>query len=195
MRPRRGGTDEFYGVKEYRAGENPRWIYWRRSARTGTLVAKEMTHVSPPRLLLLVDNFVPAPTAQNFESAERSIAVAASLANLALETGLPVGMTAWSDEWLTMAPNRGKRHRRDLLTALARLPVNTRQESDALLQEASRHQKSGTTAVLISTRDLRLSLGEHVRGGLVALSPASPQVRGWFKFDPNIEFSRTMPVE
>src|SRR5690606_35819642 len=38
MRPRRGGTDEFYGVKEYRTGENPRLIYWRRSARTGVLV-------------------------------------------------------------------------------------------------------------------------------------------------------------
>src|SRR6185312_7005382 len=54
MRPRRGGQDEFYGVKEYRTGENPRLINWRRSARTGVLVAKEMTQVSPPRLLLLV---------------------------------------------------------------------------------------------------------------------------------------------
>ncbi|HMB96798.1 MAG TPA: DUF58 domain-containing protein, partial [Tepidisphaeraceae bacterium] len=53
MRPRRGGSDEFFGVKDYRAGENPRWIYWRRSARTGTLVSKEMTHVSPPRFMIL----------------------------------------------------------------------------------------------------------------------------------------------
>ena len=58
MRPRRGGQDEFYGVKEYRTGENPRHIYWRRSARTGVLVAKEMTQVSPPKLLLLVDTNV-----------------------------------------------------------------------------------------------------------------------------------------
>ena len=33
MRPRRGGVDEFYGLKEFRTGENPRYIYWRRSAR------------------------------------------------------------------------------------------------------------------------------------------------------------------
>src|SRR5258708_5952074 len=32
MRPRPGGADEVYGVKEYRTGDNPRWIYWRRSA-------------------------------------------------------------------------------------------------------------------------------------------------------------------
>ena len=54
MKPRRGGSDEFYGVKEFRTGENPRWIYWRRSARTGTLVSKEMSQVAPPRLLVLV---------------------------------------------------------------------------------------------------------------------------------------------
>ena len=58
MRPHRGGMDEFYGLKEFRTGENPRWIYWRRSARTGALVAKEMTQVSPPRLMLLVDTFL-----------------------------------------------------------------------------------------------------------------------------------------
>ena len=58
MRPRRGGVDEFYGLKEYRQGENPRYIYWKRSARTGTMVLTEMTHVSPPRVMLLVDTFV-----------------------------------------------------------------------------------------------------------------------------------------
>ena len=58
MRPRRGGVDEFYGLKEFRTGENPRYIYWKRSARTGTLVSKEMTHVSPPRMLLLVDTYI-----------------------------------------------------------------------------------------------------------------------------------------
>src|SRR5207244_4101326 len=58
MRPQRGGDDEFYGVKEFREGENPRSIYWRRSARTGVLVSKEMTQVSPPKLLLLVDTFL-----------------------------------------------------------------------------------------------------------------------------------------
>jgi uncharacterized protein (DUF58 family) len=59
MRPRRGGNDEFYGLKEYRHGENPRYIYWRRSARVGTLVSKEMTHVSPPRIVALVDSYLP----------------------------------------------------------------------------------------------------------------------------------------
>ena len=94
IRPRKGGSDEFYGVKEYRPGDNPRWIYWRRSARTaaaGGLVAKEMTHVAPPRLMLLVDTFLPRERSARAAirprhgalcrqaSIEQTIAMAASL--------------------------------------------------------------------------------------------------------------------
>src|SRR4051794_34192900 len=128
MRPRRGGQDEFYGVKEHRSGENPRHIYWRRSARTGVLVAKEMTQVAPPKLLLLVDTYVDPErrSVENQAKVERSIALAASIASQALEEGMSVGLYTWSpDGWHLTAPGRGKRHRRDILAILARLPLNT----------------------------------------------------------------------
>src|SRR4051812_20766882 len=152
MKPRRGGMDEFYGLKEFRNGENPRYISWRHSARTGELVSKEMTHVSPPRLMLLVDTYIepslleplqlpyaaparkggagapPAPMValeQARATVERTIAMAASLVNFAIEQQLPVGIVAWSNGLNAVTANRGKRHRRDLLTILAQLPENT----------------------------------------------------------------------
>jgi len=195
MRPRRGGTDEFYGVKEHRAGENPRWIYWRRSARTGTLVSKEMTHVSPPRMQLLVDTYLGERTPASHEAIERVIAIAGSLASHGLEQGLPVGLLVWSGNWIYVPPNRGKRHRRDLLTVLARLTLNTTATQRDLLEENYRQQKSGTTAVLITPLDVRLSLGESARGGLVVLAPNSAQTHRWFKFDQNIDFTRCMPPD
>ena len=82
MKPRRNGTDEFYGVKEFRWGENPRWIYWKRSARTGQLVSREMVQISPPRLLIMVDTFIEKPTLAEHTSVERAIAMGASLASL-----------------------------------------------------------------------------------------------------------------
>jgi uncharacterized protein (DUF58 family) len=206
MRPLRGGTDEFYGVKEYQHGENPRWIYWRRSARTGTLVTKEMSHVSPPRLFLLVDTYVRANTVDEARAdVERAIAMAASLASAALEQGLPVGIVAWSGhDWLTIAPNRGKRQRRDVLTALARLPANSACDQAALLAEAHRQQHSSgdgaghgsTTTVLFTASPARQSLAERARGsGLVLSSHASSGARRWFQFANTVDFASCGPQE
>src|ERR1051325_9179823 len=86
-----GGQDEFYGVKEYRQGESPRMIYWRRSARTGTLVSKEMTHIAPPRIIIFVDTFIKDRTLANHAEVERAIAMAASLASRTIDQGLAVG--------------------------------------------------------------------------------------------------------
>jgi uncharacterized protein (DUF58 family) len=191
LRPRRGGQDEFYGVKEFRRGENPRWIHWKRSARTGTLVVKEMTLVSPPRLALFVDTFVAAadhnPAAAS--RVEQTIAMAGSLASHALEAGLMVGLYAWTaDGWILLQPNRGKRHGRDLMAALARLPDNPVHQVQDLMARGEELLKSGTTPVLLTPREVDVGLSERSRGGVVVLSPATPAGRAAIKFDPAIQF-------
>lgn len=195
IRPRPGGNDEFYGVKEYRFGENPRWIYWRRSARTGSLVIREMTEVSPPKVLMLIDTFLddPTPTAQ--VGVERVIAIAASLASEALEQGLSIGALAWDGRWNSMAINRGKRHRRDLLSFISQLPLNTTAGTSALIDQSYAQSDSETTLVLISRTEVSLSFGESVRGSLIVIPVDSPQAKRWFTFDPNIDFSKTMPLD
>jgi uncharacterized protein (DUF58 family) len=195
MRPRRGGSDEFYGLKEYRTGENPRWIYWRRSARTGTLVSREMTHVSPPRLLMLLDTHAADRTGEEPEKVEQCIAMAASLVNAALETGLPVGLIVWNDEWQTIAPSRGKRQRLDLLSILARLPLNTEHGTQELLGASHAEQKSGTTIVLVTPRDVQLGLQDSARGSFLVIAPGNPQTERWFTFPPNVDFAHAMPPD
>jgi uncharacterized protein (DUF58 family) len=196
MRPRSGGMDEFYGVKEFRHGNNPRFIYWRRSARTGVLVAKEMTQVAPPRLMLLVDTYLGQRTLEAHGDVERSIAMAASLANQALEAGLSVGLLARSEErWLTVTPGRGKRHRRDLLAHLAMLPLNKTSATVDLLTQSREVIESGTTPVLLTHHDVQVALSDHLRSGLLVLSSNSPQTRRWFQFAPTVDFLRSMPME
>jgi uncharacterized protein (DUF58 family) len=92
VRARPGGTDEFYGVRQYRYGDNPRWIHWRRTAQTGVLVMREMTRVAPPRLILVVDTFLEDRTPQAHAAVERAVAMAGSVASAALDDGLAVGM-------------------------------------------------------------------------------------------------------
>jgi uncharacterized protein (DUF58 family) len=194
LRPRKGGSDEFYGVKEFRPGDNPRWIYWRRSAHTaatGVLVAKEMTHVAPPRLMLLVDTFFPDKGTNGTvaeASIERTIAMAASLATAALDQELTVGLLAWSDGWKTLEPRRGKRHRNDVLSILARLTENRSHNAASLLQEARTMLHSGATAVLFTP-----TVQPVPRDGTLTLSPASPETAAWFRFDPSIDFAACAP--
>lgn len=68
---RRGGEqEEFYGVREYRQGDNPRWIHWRRSAHAGHLVVRESPPARVQQLIVIVDPWpepaeaVPAPSGE-----------------------------------------------------------------------------------------------------------------------------------
>jgi uncharacterized protein (DUF58 family) len=195
MRPRAGGNDEFYGVREHRQGENPRLIYWKRSARTGVLVAREMTQVAPPRLLLGVDTFAADRTLEQHARIERAIAMAASLASMALDQGMSVGLVAWSGHWVGINPDRGKRHRDDLLSLLARLQLNTEKGISDLLERIGGLLRSGTTPVLFTPRDVQLGLGDRARGSMVVVSAASPLADSWFRFDPDVDFATCMPMD
>jgi uncharacterized protein (DUF58 family) len=197
IKPRRGGQDEFYGVKEHRQGENPRWIYWRRSARTpGVLVAKEMTQVAPPRLMLLVDTFISQLTTADQTAIEKTLAMAASLASQALDVGLEVGLCAWDGhDFVALPPQHGKRHRRDLLAMLARLPSNTTAGCQALLDAAESTVNEMTTSVLLSPAAMAQSLADRLGGSLLVVPALSPLADAWFTFDPSTDFSRCIPVE
>ena len=195
IKPRRGGQDEFYGVREHRPGDNPRWIYWRRSARTpGTMVSKEMTQVAPPRLLLLVDTFSVEGGLPELTAIEKTLAMAATLASEALDQGLSVGLCAWGGEdWVTVPIQQGKRQRRDLLAALACLPRNTTVNSIALQEASSALVKGDTTAVLFTPQHAQVSLGDRLRGALVVVAATAPWAANWFTFDPSIDFSKCVP--
>ena len=195
MKPRRHGTDEFYGVKEFRAGDNPRWIYWKRSARTGELVSREMVQISPPRLLILVDSFIETPTAAEHAAVEKAIAMAASLASRAMDSGMAVGLCAWGGKWVTISPQRGKRHCRDILTALGGLPINRTVAAQQVIEHAQGLMGEGVTPVLIGARAAQPSLAERARGGMVVVTVNSEQARSWFQFDSAVDFARCMPAE
>ena len=52
---RPGGSEEFYGTREYRVGDSLKMIDWKRSARSGTLITRELNQPSPPRMMIALD--------------------------------------------------------------------------------------------------------------------------------------------
>jgi len=143
---RRGGQEEFYGLREYRPGDSLKMIDWRRSARTGKLVAREMTKPSPPRMMILLDlSDAPPPEAAAARRTggakrkakadaadlgpstehelleERAISLAASLVCDGYLHGYQVGLAVKGPPAQVCPPHHSLPHRARLFEALARV--------------------------------------------------------------------------
>ncbi|HSW46235.1 MAG TPA: DUF58 domain-containing protein [Phycisphaerae bacterium] len=143
------GDDEFAGVREFREGDNFRWIHWRRSAHTGELVIREHMPLQASHLIILVDPWpendgkpagrlsggstgrgvVGSPE----DSAERIISAAATAACDALERGHRVGLILQGKIPGVLAPAGGRPHRQRLLRELALLTPGAEDPLDALV--------------------------------------------------------------
>jgi len=51
--------EEYHGLRDYRAGDSPRWIHWRTSARRGELMVKEFEQENEQELAILIDPWLP----------------------------------------------------------------------------------------------------------------------------------------
>jgi uncharacterized protein (DUF58 family) len=50
---------EVHGLRDYRAGDSPRRVHWKVTARRNRLTVREYEDAAPPRLLLVLDPFLP----------------------------------------------------------------------------------------------------------------------------------------
>lgn len=119
---RAGLGDDFFSLRPYRAGDDPRRVHWRRSARTGRWVVVE-TEAQVAREVLLDLHL--GQTADQ-ELVERCIAVFGSLAELLLARGFTVGVTG---PGTVVAPDRGARQRWAILLALAKMKPSAASQS------------------------------------------------------------------
>jgi uncharacterized protein (DUF58 family) len=72
---------EYHGLRDYRSGDNPRWIHWRTTARRGELMVKEFEQQNEQDLAILVDPWLPRSKAtyQQREAVEQVISFAATV--------------------------------------------------------------------------------------------------------------------
>jgi len=75
------GVDEFAGLREYRPGDNPKWIHWKSAARADRkLLMKELELSALRRVRIVLDAVVPARVMMRSLVFERAVEFAASLA-------------------------------------------------------------------------------------------------------------------
>jgi uncharacterized protein (DUF58 family) len=127
-----GRRGDFFGLRERRIGDDRRDVHWKSSARTGRLLVREYEDETARRIVIGVDNALPAAVrdaltdaalvpAQEAQVAavERAISVAASLATTYLELGWTVELCARGAH---VPAGVGRMHEAKIGRALALLP-------------------------------------------------------------------------
>jgi uncharacterized protein (DUF58 family) len=164
----KGGQDEFFGLREYRTGDDPRWIAWRRSVHD-KLVVREMTRPRPDRLWLLVDT-----EADHYSQPERfeaALRFATTLLDYALSRGYQAGLTVGATNGpVIIEPSRGIGQLRSLLDAIALAETTGTGSWSRVLEALSSRQLAGAQCILLTAGP-----GRGAAAG--ALAAASQQVQ------------------
>jgi uncharacterized protein (DUF58 family) len=109
---RRGRGTDLYNLRGYRPGDDPRLIHWRSSAKTETLLVRELeAETTEDTRLVLVGTGSRDP-----EALEAGLSEAASLATHLIRLGAGVELVG---PGFYVRLGRGKAHLRGLLTSLA----------------------------------------------------------------------------
>jgi uncharacterized protein (DUF58 family) len=83
------GTVTFSSLREYVAGDDPRQIHWRSTARTGTLMVREHVDTTEPATTVVLDT---RGRALDDDAFEHAVEFAASLVRTVEDAGRPVAL-------------------------------------------------------------------------------------------------------
>lgn len=122
---RPGGHEEFLGLREYRPGDSIRMIDWKRTARSGTLVSREMTQPSPPRIMIALDLSRSDDDDIDEQIIEDAVSLTASLVCDAHFHGCQVGLAVSVEPPVAFPIHHSLPHRQRLLESLARLDTRS----------------------------------------------------------------------
>lgn len=132
-KPRRGSGSEFFGLRQYVAGDSRRKIAWKTSARRNGLVVIQHAQETEPRVMIWLRK--PA-AADHPVLVERTIALAASVSRAVMDSGCAVGFWA---PWVSIRfnPGSGASQLHRIEYALANLDLSAADESDSAPQSVS----------------------------------------------------------
>jgi uncharacterized protein (DUF58 family) len=140
-----GSDGEFYGIRDYRSGDSPRFIHWRTSAKRSVLVVKQMERLEDVTLHVVLD------LEQDSEEGELATEIAATILTELVNNEKPATFSIIGDS-ATRSPvfNRLQLH-----SALERLAAATPNRVDRIqLPEQECCQSiSGEPMLVISSRN------------------------------------------
>lgn len=138
----RSGTVTFSSLREYVAGDDPRRIHWRTTARTGTLIVREHIDTTEPTTTVVLDTRAVALDPEAFEHA---VEAAASVAEATTRAGRPARMVILGEDPARLA-RLGAVSALDRLAAAERTPDG----NPVRLLEAVQRTPAGGALVVVT---------------------------------------------
>ena len=153
---KKGGDDEFYALREYRQGDDLRWVHWRKSASRKKLVIKEMSQPNPNAIMLLLD-FTGYNTAYDYETVEKILRFAATMIDQCIhhfdyEIGIGI---IYEGRYESIRPSKGIEAHNNLLNYLASLNLiefyqEVPNDPDSLLEQLTEMKGKQTRKIYVN---------------------------------------------
>lgn len=157
-----GDSQEFMGLRDYRAGDPPRRIHWRSWAKAGKPVVKEYEDEYFTRHALALDTFI-APGRE--EAFEEAVSVASSFASTALTQESLLDLLFVGAQSYCFTAGRGQGGTGRLLEALAGVRACPDKPFSELHASVARRSAalSGVVCVLVGYDEPRRKFVAHLR--------------------------------
>ena len=137
-------------VRQYVPGDSLRWIHWPTSARKSEFFVRIYDSYTSGDWWIILDLHADVQIGQGKDSTvEHGIILAASMANLAMRNGISVGLIAYGDEMIWLAPNMSDDHNWDILKSLAVIKAGDCQLSE-LIRLVRPGLSKNTSAIIIT---------------------------------------------
>jgi len=149
-----GPVDDFYGVRDWRAGDGRRLVHWRSSARLGKLVVRQFERPSNRDVAVVLDLRRPEVSDEAAcESVELAVSFAATvLADACRKGGCNVHLAYYNAKPECVGGAASSSLLQGLMEQLAVVEAVSDDVLPDLLMHALRQIDSGAEIVLVSTR-------------------------------------------
>jgi len=148
------GSDIFHGIREFRPGDNPKWIHYRSTAKFQKLMLKEFEMEEINKALIILDTFIPPKGDGRYSFLlEEGIILAASLANYFKEQRCDVNFATYTPELTIIKAEKGKNNLYDIFLNLALLQPNPQHRIESIFPriESSLFKKSLNITILLDS--------------------------------------------
>lgn len=143
--------DEMSRIREFRAGDDPRMIHWKTSARTNELMVREYEESRDRDLMLIVDGWATSSEAEDFERGLQ-FAVTACMDQLrgSRESSLRVILTG--ERYVDWRGDHGESRIENLLDAFAEAKCSVAASIDELMNGIEEHDGQKFRIVIVTCR-------------------------------------------